>query len=56
MGSLGGSIAIQGMFALPMVKSLDKPHLLALHGWVEVALLTLARLLTGRIEPRLKLH
>lgn len=55
-GIIGGSMAIQGMFALLMYKSLYKMHLLALHGWVKVGLHTLAQLLTGRIEPRVKLH
>jgi len=31
-------------------------HLVALHGWVKVALDTLARSITRRTEPHIKLH
>ena len=31
-------------------------HELALHGWVKVALDTLARMITRRTEPHVKLH
>jgi NADH dehydrogenase len=31
-------------------------HELALHGWVKVALHTLARLIVRRTEPHVKLH
>mgnify|MGYP000432136452 CR=1 FL=1 len=34
----------------------DKMHELALHGWAKVALDTLARLITRRTEPHVKLH
>ena len=39
-----------------MYKSLYKMHQLALHGCTKVALDTLARLITRRTEPHVKLH
>jgi NADH dehydrogenase len=39
-----------------MYLSLYKQHELALHGWWKVALDTLARLITRRTVPRIKLH
>lgn len=57
MGALvGGSLFIEGHFARLMYQSLYKMHLLALHGFARVALDTLARLLTRRTQPRVKLH
>jgi NADH dehydrogenase len=53
---LGGAIFIEGLFARFMYVSLYKMHLLALHGYAKVALDTLARLITRRTEPRVKLH
>ena len=57
MGALvGGSLMIEGYFARLMYVSLYKMHELALHGFPKVALDTLARLITRRTEPRVKLH
>lgn len=57
MGKLiGGSILVQGLFARVMYLSLYKLHELALHGFTKVALDTLARLITRRTEPVVKLH
>jgi NADH dehydrogenase len=57
MGALvGGAMFIEGHFARLMYKSLYKMHLHALHGFFEVALDTLARLITRRTAPRVKLH
>ena len=57
MGALsGGSMYIEGLFAKIMYLSLYKMHLMALHGVVEVALQTLARLITRRTEAKVKLH
>jgi NADH dehydrogenase len=53
---LGGSIFIEGLFARFVYVSLYRMHLYALHGWAKVALDTLARLITRRTEPRVKLH
>ena len=55
-GPIGGSLMIQGSFARLMYLSLYKMHELALHGFVKVALDTLARLITRRTEPHVKLH
>ena len=57
MGALvGGSLMIEGYFALLMYRSLYKMHEYALHGLTKVALDTLARILTRRTEPHVKLH
>ncbi|MEO6407635.1 MAG: NAD(P)/FAD-dependent oxidoreductase [Burkholderiaceae bacterium] len=55
-GLIGGSLTIQGGFARLMYLSLYKMHELALHGAGKVALETLARLITRRTEPHVKLH
>jgi NADH:ubiquinone reductase (H+-translocating) len=55
-GLIGGSFMIEGHFARLMYQSLYKMHELALHGWWKVALSTLARLITRRTEPHVKLH
>ena len=55
-GLIGGSMMIEGSFAKLMYLSLYKMHELALHGWVKVTLDTLARLITRRTEPHVKLH
>jgi NADH dehydrogenase len=55
-GLIGGSMMIEGAFAKLMYLSLYKMHELALHGWAKVALDTLARLITRRTEPHVKLH
>jgi len=55
-GLVGGNLWVEGYFARMMYISLYKLHELALHGFVKVALDTLARLLTRRTEPHVKLH
>jgi len=57
MGSLTrGNVWIEGWFARMMYLSLYKMHELALHGFWKTALDTLARLITRRTEPHVKLH
>jgi NADH dehydrogenase len=57
MGSLtGGNIWLEGRFARMMYLSLYKLHELALHGFWKTALDTVARLITRRTEPHMKLH
>ena len=57
MGALiGGSLFIEGLFARLMYVSLYRMHLHALHGFGRVIMDTLARLITRRTEPRVKLH
>jgi NADH:ubiquinone reductase (H+-translocating) len=57
MGKLvGGNLFVEGLFAGLMYKSLYKMHQLALHGPTKVLLETLARLITRRTEPHVKLH
>jgi NADH dehydrogenase len=55
-GLIGGSLTIQGYFARMMYLSLYKMHEYALHGAAKVALDTLARMITRRTEPHVKLH
>ncbi len=57
MGALvGGNLMLEGYFARLMYTWLRKMHDLALHGPVKVTLDTLARLITRRTEPHVKLH
>jgi NADH dehydrogenase len=57
MGSLSGeSMYIEGLIARVMYQSLYQLHLMALHGFLTVALQTLARLITRRTEAQVKLH
>ena len=56
MGVLGGNLFIEGYIARLMYASLYKMHELALYGYTKVALDTLARLITRRTEPHVKLH
>ena len=57
MGALiGGSLFVEGLFARVMYISLYRMHLYALHGFAKVFFDTLARLITRRTEPRVKLH
>jgi NADH dehydrogenase len=57
MGALtGASLFIEGYFARLMYQSLYKMHELALHGFTKVTLGTLARLISRRTEPPVKLH
>jgi NADH dehydrogenase len=55
-GLVGGSLMIEGYFARLMYELLYKMHELALHGPVKVTLETLARMITRRTEPHVKLH
>jgi NADH dehydrogenase len=55
-GLIGGNLMIEGSFAKMMYLSLYQMHELALHGWVKVSLDTLARMITRRTEPHVKLH
>ena len=50
------SLWVDGWFARIMYLSLYKMHEVALHGYWKVALDTLARMITRRTEPRVKLH
>ena len=52
----GKNMLIAGLFARMMYRSLYKMHEQALHGTAKTALDTLARALTRRTEPRVKLH
>ena len=57
MGSISrGSLMIEGYVARLMYLSLYKSHEYALHGFAKVALDTLARLITRRTAPQIKLH
>ena len=64
VGSLMGNLAklwsphlfVEGLLARLVYLSLYKMHLLTLHGFLRVALTTLANLLTRRTRPRMKLH
>ena len=57
MGRLVGSeLRVDGYFARLMYMSLYKQHELALHGFIKVALDTVARTITARTEPHVKLH
>ncbi|HYM98551.1 MAG TPA: NAD(P)/FAD-dependent oxidoreductase, partial [Aestuariivirgaceae bacterium] len=53
---LGGSFFMEGLIARLMYQLLYKLHELALHGPAKVILDTLARLITRRTEPHVKLH
>ena len=52
----GKNFFIEGLFARLMYQSLYKMHQRALHGTIKVILDTIARALTRRTEPRVKLH
>ena len=56
VGNMMGSLMIEGAFARLMYVSLYKMHELALHGFPKMALDTVARLITRRTEPHVKLH
>ncbi|HEY7765769.1 MAG TPA: NAD(P)/FAD-dependent oxidoreductase [Aestuariivirgaceae bacterium] len=53
---LGGSLFVEGLIARLMYNILYKHHELALHGPAKVILDTLARLITRRTVPHVKLH
>jgi NADH:quinone reductase (non-electrogenic) len=57
MGFISGkSMWVEGLFAKIMYRMLYKMHLKALHGYSKVALDTVARTITRRTEPPVKLH
>jgi NADH dehydrogenase len=57
MGKLvGGNLFIEGWLAGLMYRSLYKMHQMALHGPTKMALDTIARVITRRTEPVVKLH
>lgn len=57
MGFISGkSMWVEGLFAKLMYRSLYKMHQVALHGYAKVFLDTLARTITRRTEPPVKLH
>jgi NADH dehydrogenase len=57
MGALfGGTMFVEGLFARFMYVSLYRMHLYALHGFAKTLFDTLARMITRRTEPRVKLH
>ncbi len=57
MGALvGGNLMLEGYLARLMYTWLRKLHELALHGPAKLTLDTLARLITRRTEPHVKLH
>ena len=55
-GITRGSVMIEGFFAKIMYLSLYKIHEFAQHGFTKVFLDTLARIITRRTEPHIKLH
>jgi NADH dehydrogenase len=55
-GLVGGNLWVEGLFARLMYRSLYKMHEYALHGPTKTTLDTLARLITRRTEPHVKLH
>ena len=57
MGALfGGTLFVEGLFARLMYVSLYRMHTYALHGFAKMLFDTLAKLITRRTEPRVKLH
>ncbi len=53
---VGGNLWVEGLFARWMYISLYKMHEMALHGFWKMALSTLARFISRRTEPHVKLH
>jgi NADH dehydrogenase len=57
MGFISGhSFSVEGLYAKLMYISLYKLHLMALHGFIKMALDTVVQLIRRRIGPRVKLH
>ena len=57
MGALSGtSMYIEGLIARLMYQSLYQMHLMTLHGFTTVLLQNIARIITRRSEPQVKLH
>jgi NADH:ubiquinone reductase (H+-translocating) len=55
-GMFGGSMMVEGLVARWMYLSLYKMHERSLHGFAKVTLDTIARFITRRTEPHVKLH
>jgi NADH dehydrogenase len=53
---VGGNMWVEGLFARWMYVSLYKLHEMALHGFWKMALTTVARFISRRTEPHVKLH
>lgn len=53
---VGGNMWVEGLFARWMYVSLYKMHQMALHGFWKMALNTVARFISRRTEPHVKLH
>ena len=53
---IGKNFRVEGYFALLMYRSLYKMHEMALHGFAKMFLDTIARAITRRTEPVVKLH
>ncbi len=53
---VGGNMWVEGLFARWMYLSLYKMHEMALHGFWKMALSTVARFISRRTEPHVKLH
>ncbi|HUD87849.1 MAG TPA: NAD(P)/FAD-dependent oxidoreductase [Xanthobacteraceae bacterium] len=56
VGVILNGLKLEGLFARLAYRSLHQMHMQALHGNLKVALDGLARVLTRRTEPRIKLH
>jgi NADH dehydrogenase len=56
LGLLFPGVKMQGFLARLVYRSLHKRHLQALHGNFKVALDSIVKSVTGRTEPRIKLH
>ena len=57
MGALlGGTLFVEGLFARLVYVSLYRMHIYALHGFAKMLFDTLAKLISRRTEPRVKLH
>jgi NADH dehydrogenase len=56
MGNLVGRMILEGKLARLVYLSLYKQHQLALHGFFQVVLVTLANFLRHQAKPRMKLH
>ena len=55
-GLVGRNLWVEGLLARLMYRSLYKMHEYAVHGAAKVTFDTLARLITRRTEPHVKLH
>jgi NADH:ubiquinone reductase (H+-translocating) len=53
---IGKDFRVEGYFAMLMYRSLHKMHEMALHGFTKTFLDTLARMITRRTDPVVKLH